>query len=206
MRGSPLQLLAISSLITISSCSGFAISTNGKTRGPSGQLKTFRQQQQSSADGQVDGNGQGTLFFERIESIKFVAVGVLSGSASSIPPSIGLGMINGFDAQWELSHDFLALSLVIYSLVYRYAFRDGDTNEMQKMGVIGGFSATRALAAVKVSDACSPFPISCSISGWLQTALAPVETFVESYIVFTAAAMAFEYFTDKGILRRFKGL
>ena len=206
-----LLLLLFLGLVAIPACSGYQhAGTQGLPRSALG--RTQHRKTLLAGDGgrgessSSSSSGGGNLFFERIESIKFVVVGVLSGSVASLPPAIILGALNGFDAQWEVSHDLLAASLAVYALIYRYAFREGDSNEMQKMGVVGGLAAMRALAAVQVSQDCSPFPISCSLAGWLQLAVAPAEVFVESFVVFTASSLAFEAMADKGLLKRFRGL
>ena len=154
--------------------------------------------------GPVTAKDAGTDFGERIESVKFVVTGVVVGSLASLPTSLILGLFNGFNSQWEVSHDALALTLAVYSLIYRYAYRENDTNPMQQMGVIGGLSAIRALGALQVDPTCTPFPITCTWFTWFSILLASAEVFIETSFVFYVTASVFETLSSINILKKLK--
>ena len=73
-----------------------------------------------------------SLAEERLESGKAGLVAALSGSLCAIPPA--LLATNSFTPQWEFSTDMLAVQLALFGVVYRYAVRSDD-NEQLKQGV-----------------------------------------------------------------------
>ena len=61
---------------------------------------------------------------ERVESVKAGVLSAVAGSVEMAPLAVTVTTAwfpsNAFDAQWELSHDGLAVMLGLFGLVYRY--------------------------------------------------------------------------------------
>ena len=61
---------------------------------------------------------------ERVESVKAGVLSAVAGSVAMAPLAVTVTTAwfpsNAFDAQWELSHDGLAVMLGLFGLVYRY--------------------------------------------------------------------------------------
>lgn len=104
-------------------------------------------------------------FGQRIESIKCVVVGALSGGIALAPftalHDIALGpeFSNGV-AQWEFDTDMGSLEAALFAIVYRYCIRE-DENIMLNQGVIGAFCVTRTLSRIRVSSYCTAAPLDC---------------------------------------------
>ena len=101
-------------------------------------------------------------FFQRIESIKCLAIGGISGS-------IGFALVGFIQdiiiehstlAQWEFDTDMAALQGGLFAIVYRYCIRQ-DTNPQLNQGVLGAFVLTRTLSSINVPTYCSAIPLNC---------------------------------------------
>ena len=108
-------------------------------------------------------------FGQRVESIKCVVVGALSGGIALAPftalHDIALGgpselVSNNGVAQWEFDTDMGALEAALFAIVYRYCIRQ-DENTMLNQGVIGAFCVTRTLSRIHVSSYCTAVPLNC---------------------------------------------
>eukprot|EP00967_Tisochrysis_lutea_P067414 scaffold88030_cov30-Tisochrysis_lutea.AAC.1 len=142
---------------------------------------------------------------ERIESAKAGGVSLLAGSLSSVP--LALVSPQAFGAQWELAHDGLAVMLLLFGVVYRYAVREDD-NDMLKQGVVGAFAVTRALAELRASPECTALPLSCgSPLGYADWQMIANGAFgvLEALVAFGGAAFVLEMGFRKGVLRRLPG-
>ena len=147
---------------------------------------------------------QEDLAAKRAESGKAGAVSLVAGTAGSLPFLL-LGKAAqippGYsDALWEFQADGLALMLLLFGVVYRYAVR-ADENPMLKQGVVGAFVITRAWARITPPATCGALPLSCGAPlGYLnwdmigQGAYATVETAAAC----VAAAAAIEFAFTKG--------
>lgn len=103
-------------------------------------------------------------FGQRIESLKCVVVGAVSGGIALAPFS-GLHDVflggNGV-AQWEFDTDMGSLEAALFAIVYRYAVRKDD-NPMLNMGVVGAFVFCRTLSRIQVPSYCTAVPLDCKI-------------------------------------------
>ena len=138
-------------------------------------------------------------FGQRIDSIKAAAVaGVAGGFAGAVPG--GLLASYGSLAQWEFGTDTLSLECALFGIVYRYVLREDTENAMLKQGAIGAFAITRALAAVRVSDACASPPLMCGPPlGYLDWAMCGqiAGGLVTAGAAFAGAAAAVDYATEQ---------
>jgi hypothetical protein len=104
-------------------------------------------------------------FQQRLESIKCVVVGALSGGIAVTPLTalhdilLGPEMNNGF-AQWEFDTDMGSLEAALFAIVYRYVVRTDD-NPMLNQGAIGTFVLVRTLSRIRVPSYCSAAPLDC---------------------------------------------
>ena len=183
MRGCLLALLSISACSALSA-------------GPRWSFKTPKAPSKWSRPGVDD-------FGERIESLK---TGVVAGLAAAVAGTpLGIVVDAGDVAQWEFDTDQLALMGGLFGLVFRYAVR-GDENPQLRMGVVGAFALTRALARVRVSDACDAVPLRCGEPlGYLDYDMLVqiAGGVVESGVAFYAASLAVDYGAERGWLQRF---
>lgn len=109
-------------------------------------------------------------FFQRIESVKCLAVGVVTGSIALAPFALVHDLLlvpsiidtNGL-AQFEFDSDAAALQNGLFAIVYRYCIRT-DTNPQLQDGVVGAFALTRALSRVVVPPSCNAIPLYCKFS------------------------------------------
>ena len=110
-------------------------------------------------------DGDKFSFGQRIESIKCVAVGALSGGIAVTPLTaihdilLGPEMNNGV-AQWEFDTDMGSLESALFAIVYRYCVRE-DENPMLNQGIIGAFILVRTLSRIRVPSYCSAAPLDC---------------------------------------------
>jgi len=142
---------------------------------------------------------------ERAASAKVGVASLLSGSLASIP--LALAAPDSFTAQWELAHDGLAVMLLLFGVVYRYAVRE-DQSEMLKQGVVGAFAVTRALAELRASPGCTALPLTCGAPlGYVDWSMITGGTFgfVEALVAFGGAALALEFGFERGVLNRLGG-
>lgn len=139
------------------------------------------------------------LAAERIESVKVGGVALLVGSLASIP--LALVAPDAFSAQWELGHDGLAVMLLLFGVVYRYAVRE-DENPMLKQGVVGAFAVTRALAELRASPGCTAMPLSCGAPlGYVDWSMILSGTFglVEALVACRVDAGARRHFAPQSL-------
>eukprot|EP00320_Phaeocystis_rex_P009811 CAMPEP_0119095330 /NCGR_PEP_ID=MMETSP1178-20130426/169130_1 /TAXON_ID=33656 /ORGANISM="unid sp, Strain CCMP2000" /LENGTH=210 /DNA_ID=CAMNT_0007079125 /DNA_START=26 /DNA_END=658 /DNA_ORIENTATION=+ len=145
---------------------------------------------------------------KRAESGKAAAVSLIAGTAGGLPFLL-LGKAAeippGFTAAaWELQADGLAVMLLLFGIVYRYAVRT-DKNQMLKQGVVGAFVITRSWALITPSEGCSALPLNCGpplgYFSWGMIAQGAFAT-VETGVACAAAAVALEVCFDKGWIQR----
>lgn len=133
-----------------------------------------------------------------MESGKAGAIAALSGSVLAAPAALLAS--NAFMPQWEFATDALAVQLALFGVVYRYAVRS-DENEQLKQGAVGAFALVRTLSSVQVGSQCSALPLNCGPPlGYLDwDMLAQLGGyFGESALAFGGAAAALEFCWNKG--------
>lgn len=146
-------------------------------------------------------------FGQRIESIKTLAVGGLVGPIAILPLSAlhEFVLLPSTTAQWEFDNDAASLTAGLFAIVYRYAVRKDDNPQLQS-GVVGAFVLTRTLARVQVPTYCLPIPLNCGdplhYLDWNMLYQLGVN-FVESYVLFGAAAAAVNYCFYRNIISKF---
>lgn len=141
----------------------------------------------------------------RVESVKSGVFGALGGSIGSLPVAVLIGYFQHFNAQWELSHDALALSLFLFGITYRYAVRGDVNNKQLQLGVVGAFAVVRALNMVDVSDYCTSLPLNCGPPFFyfdIPMISIGLVNFFESLVAFGTAAQALEFAFKAKILTR----
>lgn len=140
---------------------------------------------------------------KRAESGKAGAVSLIAGTIAATPfLCFGPGAFTS--PTWELQADGLALMLLLFGVVYRYAVR-ADENPMLKQGVVGAFVITRSWALITPPTTCDVVPLNCGAPlgyfNWdmiLQGSFATVETGAAC----AAAAFAIEACFEKGWIKR----
>ena len=114
-----------------------------------------------------DNNNDGENKFDmaqRIESVKSVVLGALSGGVALTPIAyLHYVVFSGIPntAQWEFTTDMSSLEAALFAIVYRYAVRANDNNPMLNQGVVGAFVVVRTLANIQVTDTCQSVPLRC---------------------------------------------
>jgi hypothetical protein len=101
---------------------------------------------------------------QRIESLKSVVLGALSGGIALTPVAyLHYVVINDVpsSAQWEFTTDMSSLEAALFAIVYRYAVRANDNNPMLNQGVVGAFVVVRTLSNIQVTDTCQSVPLRC---------------------------------------------
>lgn len=106
-------------------------------------------------------------FFQRIESVKCVVVGAVTGSIALGPFALlhdfllvpSMIDMNGLP-QLEFDTDAAALQSGLFAIVYRYCIRT-DTNPQLQDGVVGAFAITRTLSRIVVPPYCTAIPLYC---------------------------------------------
>ena len=150
-------------------------------------------------------NDEITSTADRIESLKVAVISAVGGSLAVLPASVVTGALSNFNAQWELSHDALVISLLLFGIVYRYSIRT-DLNPQLKYGVIGAFAIVRALNMVVVPEICTAIPLNCGEPFFLFTPAMlgiGILNLIESLTSFGGAAYATEFCFTKGLLSKF---
>ena len=139
-----------------------------------------------------------SLAEERVESGKAGGIALLSGSLVAAPAALLAS--NAFSPQWEFATDMLAVELALFGVVYRYAVRS-DESEQLKQGCVGAFALVRALSSVQVGAQCSALPLSCGAPlgyfDW-EMLLQLGGYFGQSALAFGGAAAALELCWSKG--------
>ena len=139
---------------------------------------------------------------ERLESVKTAVVSGVVTSVAGAPADVVLHA--GFLPQAEFNVDQLSLMGAVFGLVYRYAVREDDDDQL-RMGVVGAFALTRALSSVTVSETCSYAPLRCGPPlGYLDYHMAYqlLSALAESGIAFYAAAAAIDWAAQRNYLKR----
>lgn len=96
---------------------------------------------------------------ERFESVKTAVAGIVFGA---VPEAVTAWLDpERLTPRWEFQLDMLALQILLFALVYRYAVREGDDNPMQKLGVLAAFVIPRALFMVQMPASCVAAPLNC---------------------------------------------
>ena len=106
---------------------------------------------------------------QRIESLKSVVLGALSGGIAVTPIAYlhyvyfadAAASNNNGIAQWEFVTDMSSLQAALFAIVYRYAVRANDSNPMLNQGVVGAFVVVRTLSNIQVTDTCQSIPLRC---------------------------------------------
>ena len=108
---------------------------------------------------------------QRIESLKSVVLGALSGGIA-LTPIAYLHYVMFSDvpnsAQWEFTTDMSSLEAALFAIVYRYAVRANDNNPMLNQGVVGAFVVVRTLANIQVTDTCQSVPLRCKLDKYID--------------------------------------
>ncbi len=101
---------------------------------------------------------------QRIESLKSVVLGALSGGIALTPIAYLHYVVFSTvpsTAQWEFTTDMSSLEAALFAIVYRYAVRADDNNPMLNQGVVGAFVVVRTLSNIQVTDTCQSVPLRC---------------------------------------------
>ena len=157
------DILRTSSVLSIESMTESIRSKFGNnSRGGTRQIKKPKTKKSSSPPPEQDDEEDKFSMAQRIESIKCVVAGALSGGVAAAPVTYLHSMASSTNAmaQWELWTDMASLQAALFAIVYRYAVRD-DENPMLNQGVIGAFVLARTLSAIQVSETCTAVPLSC---------------------------------------------
>lgn len=141
-------------------CASAAFSTPGATA----RLAVRPRSGSAVMQGEPPLVGGEDLAAKRAESGKAAAISLVAGTAGGLPFLL-LGKFfeipPGFTpAAWELQADGLAVMLLLFGVVYRYAVRTDD-NPMLKQGVVGAFVITRSWALIEPPSTCSALPLNC---------------------------------------------
>jgi len=140
---------------------------------------------------------------KRAESGKAAIVSLLSGSTAALPFLL-LDPGAFVSPAWEFQADGLAVMLLLFGVVYRYAVRT-DSNQMLKQGVVGAFTITRSWALISPSSSCDVLPLSCGAPlGYFNWDMILSGTFnaLETGAACAAAAFALELCFRKGLIQR----
>lgn len=145
---------------------------------------------------------QENLAAKRAESGKAAVAATVAGNIGGLP--VTLLDPNAFTPQWELQADGLAIMLLLFGVVYRYAVRTDD-NPMLKMGVVGAFVITRAWALLDAPATCAAIPLNCGpplgYFSW-DMIFAGLLASAQTASACAAAAFALEVCFDKGLILR----
>jgi len=135
---------------------------------------------------------------QRIESLKSVVLGALSGGIAVTPIAylhyVATSPVAN-TAQWEFVTDMSSLQAALFAIVYRYAVRANDNNPMLNQGVVGGFVVVRTLSNIHVTDTCLSIPLRCGPPlGYFDWNMIQQAAWggVESAFLFGGASLAME--------------
>ncbi|GKY92452.1 hypothetical protein MPSEU_000215700 [Mayamaea pseudoterrestris] len=149
-------------------------------------------------------------FFQRIESVKCLVIGGVSGSLVFAPVGFVKDLV--FDhssiAQWEFDTDMAAVQGGLFAIVYRYCIRQDVSNSQLNQGVIGAFVLTRTLTSIHVPSYCLAVPLDCGAPfGYVDWNIIGQGMLNggASAAIFGATAAAIDKAMDKGFLSRFPG-
>jgi len=140
----------------------------------SGRSVLFAQDDDNDDDDNDNGTSDINKFdmAQRIESLKSVVLGALSGGIA-VTPIAYLHYVyfasNESIAQWEFVTDMSSLQAALFAIVYRYAVRQNDDNPMLNQGVVGAFVIVRTLSNIQVTDTCRSIPLRCKSCSSIST-------------------------------------
>ena len=150
---------------------------------------------------------QEDLAAKRAESGKAAAASLVAGTAGGLPFLLLAKFAQippGYsDPTWEFQADGLALMLLLFGVVYRYAVRT-DENPMLKQGVVGAFVITRSWALITPPATCTALPLNCGAPlGYLSWDMILQGTYatIETGAACAAAAAAIEFCFSKGWIK-----
>eukprot|EP00751_Fragilariopsis_kerguelensis_P037840 CAMPEP_0170936306 /NCGR_PEP_ID=MMETSP0735-20130129/19688_1 /TAXON_ID=186038 /ORGANISM="Fragilariopsis kerguelensis, Strain L26-C5" /LENGTH=310 /DNA_ID=CAMNT_0011340327 /DNA_START=134 /DNA_END=1064 /DNA_ORIENTATION=- len=143
---------------------------------------------------------------QRIESVKSIVLGALSGGLAVTPiaylhyvtfatATVLASSVSGGIAQWEFVTDMSSIEAGLFAIVYRYAIRKNDNNPMLNQGVVGAFIIVRSLSNIQVTDSCQSIPLRCGPPlGYFDWNMIEQGTWngIESVALFGVAAGAME--------------
>eukprot|EP00531_Pseudo-nitzschia_arenysensis_P011249 CAMPEP_0116135934 /NCGR_PEP_ID=MMETSP0329-20121206/11455_1 /TAXON_ID=697910 /ORGANISM="Pseudo-nitzschia arenysensis, Strain B593" /LENGTH=229 /DNA_ID=CAMNT_0003630767 /DNA_START=153 /DNA_END=842 /DNA_ORIENTATION=+ len=161
-------------------------------------------------DGNNDDDGANKFdMAQRIESLKSVVLGALSGGIALTPIAylhyVALSSVPN-TAQWEFTTDMSSLEAALFAIVYRYAVRANDNNPMLNQGVVGAFVVVRTLANIQVTDTCQSVPLRCGPPlGYFDWNMIQQAAWggVESAFLFGAASLAMEFAFKQNWISKF---
>ncbi|GAX21212.1 hypothetical protein FisN_23Lh152 [Fistulifera solaris] len=152
-------------------------------------------------------------FFQRIESVKCLIVGAVSGSIALAPFALlhDLWLVPSMVdssglAQFEFDTDAAAVQSGLFAIVYRYCIRT-DTNPQLQDGVVGAFAITRTLSRIVLPSSCSAIPLYCGPPlGYLDWGVLGqlAVNGVESMAMFMATSSAISYCMERRIISKFE--
>jgi len=159
------------------------------------------------AESEVGRNIASLFGAERFESVK---TSVLAVGFGAVPEAITAWLDpDRLTPRWEFQLDMLALQILLFGLVYRYAVREGDNNPHQSWGVLSAFVLPRALFLVDLPSDCTPAPLSCGTPlgyfNWAMLAQA-VKQVALGGAALGGALYGLERGFSVGLVRRFSGL
>lgn len=157
-------------------------------------------------DDKNDDDGDKFSMAQRLESIKCVIVGALTGGVAITPvAAIHDIVVQSSVPQWEFDTDTGSLEAALFAIVYRYCVRT-DINPMLNQGVIGAFCLTRTISRIHVPSYCSAIPLNCGAPiGYLDWSMIQEGLWsgLESVALFGSAAYAMNYCFQKGYISKF---
>jgi len=165
-----------------------------------GRLNSFGRHNDGENDDDISSTSDINKFdmAQRIESLKSVALGALSGGFAVTPVAYlhyVLFSSPSSIAQWEFVTDMSSLQAALFAIVYRYAVRTDDNNPMLNQGVVGAFVVVRTLSNIHVTDTCQSIPLRCGPPlGYFDWHMIEQAAWggVESAVLFGAASLAME--------------
>lgn len=143
---------------------------------------------------------------ERFESVKTSALAIIF----AVVPEAVTGWLDPerLTPRWEFQLDMLALQVLLFGLVYRYAVREGDENPMLRAGVLAAFVLPRAFFLVEMPAECVTVPLNCGpplgYFNWSMLAQV-VKHAVIGGVVLGSALYGLERAFAVGLIRRFGG-
>lgn len=194
----------------------FVTSHSRNTHRSTSAVDKFHSRESTSLKARKTNDGDDKFGFgQRIESVKSLAVGAVSGSLAAAPviafrDLFALDLLNvpvatNSLAQFEFDCDVAAVQAGLFAICYRYCIRT-DQNEQLNDGVVGAFVLARALSRIVVPVTCSAIPLTCGpplgVFDWgllLQIGV----NLAEAGALFGAAASAMNYCFYRKIISKF---
>lgn len=196
--------LLVDAMTLASSVTAFSPQQSHRQSRPSRTIVT----QFSTSNNNDNNNGNNDKFsmVQRLESIKCVIVGALTGGIAITPvAAIHDIVLLSSIPQWEFDTDTGSIEAALFTIVYRYCVRT-DSNPMLNQGVIGAFCITRTISRIHVPSYCSAIPLNCGAPiGYLDWSMIQEGLWsgLESVALFGCAAYAMDYCFQKGYISKF---